>query len=444
MAIREYNVDRHDFATSVERKVYDFILEYAKANRNKTPDYRTVIEKYPDFYYREGVTDSYRYMVQELKSFAAKRGVLAIFEGHPNDKGKPTKQTFEEILNEKDGNVAIDLLITELENVRMKTGVRSSIGTDIKRDAERIIAEYESRKSGESFKVWDSCFPTINEASGGYVSSNVYVFYGKSGRGKSATTLREALYMAEQGATVLIWSMEMGWYEVLARIFTMYSQSIGNVATAEINGVNMDVGFNSRDIRHGSLGETFEERFIDFIRNINKLLPGNIIVRGVDDDDFNDRSLRALEADIIQTEADVVLVDPFYYLDYEANTSKKTGGDAENTSKKLRRLAGTLDVVMMAITQADEKDEAEDEDGNRELRLPKRSEVLKTKQLLQDAALLVAIDTNYMEGRGLVGLNKGRDGGEGEVSEIMYLPQYGIVQEIAVDDMAIMDLVNQL
>lgn len=443
MAIREFNVDRSDFSTEVEREVYDFIKEYAKSNRHQTPDYRTVVEKFPDFYYREGVTDSYRYMVQELKSFAARKGVSDIFAGHPDDRGRPTEPTVEDILNEKDGNVAIDVLISKLEEVKMRTGVRGKIGTDVKKDAEKIIEAYKDRKDGNSFKVWDSFLPTINKATGGYVSSNVYVVYGKSGRGKSAVSLMEALFLATQGAKVLIWSMEMGWYEVLVRLFTMYSRVLGNVATAEIQGVDMDVGFNSREMRHGDLPEDFEEKFFEFVRSLNDTLEGEIIVRGVDDDDFEDRSLKAMESEIIQTEADVVLVDPFYYLDYEANTSKKTGGDAENTSKKLRRLAGTTDVTVLAITQADETDEAEDDEGNRELDLPKRKDVSKTKQLLQDAALLIGVDTDYRDGRGIVGLNKGRDGGEGEIAEIIYLPQYGIIKEIELDVSQAMELAQQ-
>src|SRR5699024_35860 len=299
---------------------------------------------------------------------------------------------------------------------------------------EKIQEEYERRKAGESYRAWDSFLPMINEAAGGYVSSNVYVVYGKSGRGKSAVTLMEAIHLAMQGANVLIWSMEMGWYELFVRIFTYYSRIIGDVATEEIKGVNMDVGFNSSDIRHGNLNEDFEEKFFEFIKEINTLLDGNIIVRGVDDDDFNDRSLRALEADIVHTEADVVVVDPFYYLDYERNTSKTTGGDAANTSKKLRRLAGELDVVTFAITQADETDEQIESAGEREVKLPQRKEVAKTKQLLQDAALLIAVDTNYLDGRGLVGLNKGRDGGEGEEQEIIYLPQYGIIEPLTLDE----------
>lgn len=442
MAIREFSIQESDFSTKVERDVFRFITDYAKHNGQRTPDYRTVIEQNPDFYYREGVTDSYRYLTKEIKSFAAKRKIGDMFAGYPDERGKPTTDTVEDLVNSKDGNEAIDDLISRLEYIKMGTGVREKVGTDLKKDADKIKDEYFRRKAGESHKVWASFLPFINDATGGYVSSNVYVVYGKSGRGKSAITLEEAINLADQGANVLIWLMEMGWYEGLVRIFTSYSRRKGNIAAAEINGVNMDIGFNSRDIRHGKLGEEYEKMFLEFIRNINELMPGNIIVRGVDDEDFNDRSLRQLESDIIQTEADVVIVDPFYYIDYERNTSKTTGGDAANTSKKLRRLAGTTQTVIFAITQADETEEETDDDGNRELDLPKRKDVSKTKALLQDAALLIAVDTDYRDGRGLVGLNKGRDGGEGSATEIIYLPQYGIIKEISLDEQEAFELVE--
>lgn len=441
-AIREYAVEKSDFATKPEQQAYGFITDYAKTNGGRTPDFRTVIEKVPEFYYREGVTDSYRYLVGEIKSYAAKRKVADMFAGNPDEKGRPTQQTAEGLINSKDGISAIDDLISELESIKLGTSVRDKIGTDLKRDASKIREEYMRRKSGESFKVWESFLPFINKVTGGYTSSNVYVPYGKSGRGKSAITLMEALNMARQGATVLIWAMEMGWYELLVRLFTYYSRLVGNVATAEIQGVNMDIGFNSGDLRHGNLAEGFEDKFFEFLEQINDLLDGNIIVRGVDDEDFEDRSLRALESDIIQTGADVVVLDPFYYMDYEANTSKTAGGDAANTSKKLRRLAGTTQAVVFAITQAEETEEQKDDDGSRELKLPERKDTKKTKQLLEDAAMLIAVDTNYQDGRGLVGLNKGRDGGEGESAEIIYLPQYGIIEELSIDEAQMMGLVD--
>lgn len=426
MAIREFSIEKSDFTSQAERDAYEFITDYAKLNRNQAPDFRTVVEACPDFYYRDGVTDSYRYMARELKSYAAKREVADMFAG----KSGPS---VEETINGNDGNKAIDDLISRLESIKIRTGVRESVGTNIKTDADKIKAEYDRRKAGESYTVWKSFLPMINDAAGGYVSSNIYTVYGKSGRGKSAITLMEVINLAQQGATVLIWAMEMGWYELFVRIFTYYSRMVGDVATAEIQGVDMDIGFNSRDMRQGKLPEDYEEKFFAFIRKINELMPGNIIVRGVDDDDFNDRTLKAFESDIIQTGADIAVLDPFYYLDYEKNTSKTTGGDAANTSKVLRRLAGSTQTVVFAITQADESDEKQDDDSSRELVLPQRKDVKKTSQLLEDAALLIAVDTDYRDGRGLVGLNKGRDGGEGEQSEIIYLPQYGIIEEITID-----------
>lgn len=443
MAIREFSIEKSDFPSKAERQAFEFITEYASTNRNKAPDYRTVIEAVPDFYYREGVADSYRYLAKELKSYAAKRAVADMFAGNPDDRGKPTQATVEEIINGKDGNLAIEDLISGLESIKMRTSVREKVGTNLKLDGDSIKAEYLRRKAGESYRVWNSFLPIINEAAGGYVSSNVYVVYGKSGRGKSAVTLMEAIHLAMQGATVLVWSMEMSSYEMFVRIFTYYSRLIGGVATAEIQGVNMDVGFNSADIRNGSLNDDFEERFFDFLGQLNEKLDGNIIVRGVDDEDFNDRSLRALQADIIQTEADVVVVDPFYLMDYERNTSKTAGGDAANTSKKLRRLAGTTQVTIFAITQAEETEEQKDDTGSREIKLPQRKDTKKTKALLEDAAMLIAVDTNYLDGRGIVGVNKSRNGGEGEEQEIIYLPQYGIIEPLSLDESELLEAIGE-
>ncbi|MGN9387461.1 hypothetical protein, partial [Enterococcus faecium] len=89
---------------------------------------------------------------------------------------------------------------------------------------------------------------------------------------------------------------------------------------------------------------------------LNTVLEGSITIRAIDDEDFIDRSVRALERDIVESEADVVIVDPAYYMDYEKNTSKTNGGDAAATSKALRKLAGRTKVVMHVITQAEEDD----------------------------------------------------------------------------------------
>jgi replicative DNA helicase len=435
-ALTRFGITEADFITEGERKAYRFIVDYAEQH-GRAPSYATVEGECAEFTYIPAVEDSYEFLARQIKSNAAKQAIIELFNGQPGKEPLATKK-FEEL----DGQSYLDWLISEIERVKMRTDVRNKVGTNLKTDIDKFKAEYERRKSGESFRVWKSRFPFINNAIGGYVSSNLYVVYGKSGRGKSAITLEEGVEMAMQGATVLIWLMEMGWYEGAVRIYTSVSSRIG-VSVTELNGVDMDAGFDSRDLRHGKLPEDFERSFMEFLDGINGIIPGNIIIRAVDDDDFSRRNLRQLEADILETNADVVIIDPFYYLDYEKNTSKTAGGDAAETSKKLRRLAGKTKTVIFAITQADEVDEKENDDGNRELRLPKRSEVKKTKALLEDAALLIAVDTNSQEGRGLIGLNKGRDGGEGEWREILYLPQIGVIREMDTGEVAVSQFTSQ-
>ena len=433
-ALLRFNVSEADFQTQGERKAFRYVMDYAEKHRGQAPTAEMVANEVPEFQPDFNIEASYDYLAKNLKDRAAEREFIELMNGRidPETNRQVQEPQLEKrfIEAQKSGDMGkfFEWLTGQAESLKMRTSVRNSVGTDIKRDIDKFKAEYENRKAGESFRIWRSKFDFVNKAMGGYVSSNVYVIYGKSGRGKSAVSLEEVTNCAMQGANVLIWSMEMGWYEVLVRLYVSISGTMG-VTTATLDGVDMEAGFNSRDVRQGKLSDEFEAGFMEFLDRLNEIIPGNITVRAVDDEDFGSRTLRDLKSDIIETKADVVLVDPFYYLDYEANTSKTAGGDAANTSQKLRRLAGHTKTTIFALTQADEDDEKETEDGARELKLPQRKDVKKTKALLEDAALLIAFDTNAKEGRGLIGLNKGRDGGEGEVAEIIYLPQIGVVKQ---------------
>ncbi|MDF1511170.1 DnaB-like helicase C-terminal domain-containing protein [Robertmurraya sp. DFI.2.37] len=420
-ALTRFGITERMLPTEGDRQVFRFINDYATQNRGQAPSYATVAAECPDFVYSPQVGDSYEYLTRKVKEQSAMLEFVKLAEN-----GLPQK--FDE-LGRKDIFSLFDWLQSEVESIKIRTNVRETLGTDLRTVGEKFMSEYDRRKAGESFRLWKSKFDFINRSVGGYVSSNVYTVYGKSGRGKSVVTLEEALEAATQGANVLIWAMEMGWFEVWVRIFVSLSGRQG-VTTANTHGMDLSAGFDSSEVRYGKLTPEFETAFRFFVDTINEQIPGNITVRAVDDEDFNNRTLRQLEADILATKADVVVLDPFYYLDYERNTSKTAGGDAAETSKKLRHLAGRTQTVIFAITQADEGKQTEDEEGNRELQIPAREDVKKTKQLLEDAYLLIGIDTDYKQGRGLIGLNKGRDGGEGEVGEILYIPSVGVVREL--------------
>lgn len=415
--LKKHHVEPSHFISEADRQAYDFILKYEREN-GATPSYATVVTEFPNFFYSPGVDDSYTYLTRKLK------GESAVSE-FVNFVGSGE---LERMVNEHKANPSemFDEIKKRMESIDNRTSVRDNIGTDIKNGSDQYLAEYDRRKEGKSFKTWKSKFEVIGE----YVSGNMYTIYGKSGRGKSIISLEDCIYMAQQGANVLVWSMEMPTFEVMTRAYVSLSGDAG-ITLVENAGIDMAAGFDANDVRNGRLGEEFEAAFRDFVQSINDILPGNVIVRGVDDPDFHTRNLRALEADIIATEADVVLVDPFYYLDYERNTSKTAGGDASNTSMLLRRMTGQLSVVTLALTQAEEDDEqSEDEDGNREIVLPKRKAVKKTKQLLEDATILIPVDTDYKQKLGKVGNNKGRNGGEGDVCEILYMPQYGVIKSL--------------
>jgi replicative DNA helicase len=427
-ALTRFGINERHLPTEGDRQAFRFITDYSEKNRGQAPSYAEVTAQCPDFVYTPEVGDSYEYLTKEIKKHSAKVQFAELVNGKLSEQ-------FEKV-GQKDIFSLFDWLQSEVESIKINTNTSSKVGTDIKTDGAKFLAEYDRRKAGESFRIWKSKFPFINEQVGGYVSSNVYTVYGKSGRGKSVITLEEGIEAAMQGANVLIWAMEMGWFEVLVRIYVSVSARQG-LTTANMNGIDLAAGFDSSELRYGKLSEEFETAFRFFVDTLNDHIPGNITVRAVDDEDFYNRDLRALEADILETKADVVIIDPFYYLDYETNTSKTTGGDAANTSMKLRRLAGKTHTVIFAITQAEETTESKDDDGSRELALPERKDVKKTKQLLEDAYLLIGVDTDYKQGRGLIGLNKGRDGGEGISAEIIYIPQVGVVKEPEMGEAAV-------
>ena len=102
--------------------------------------------------------------------------------------------------------------------------------------------------------------PYLNEEGGGYASGNFYVLFAKSGRGKSVFALREALEFAMQGATVVYYGLEMDYYSILTRLYSMLSAKLRKT-TLTVEGNKVEAGFGTKELRHGNLAEDFEESF---------------------------------------------------------------------------------------------------------------------------------------------------------------------------------------
>lgn len=406
--------------SDVDRNTYRFISEYAEQNGGKAPSYANVVASVEGFEYVPEVSDQYTYLARQIKDYSAQQAVIGWFKDG----------TFERKLNEMGGEKFIsEWLLNEAESIRMRTSVRQTVGTNVKTDGADFLEEYIGRKEGTSFKLWKSKFPLINEQIGGYFSGNMYTWYGRSGRGKSVFTMEEIIEAAFQGANVLVWAMEMSRFEWMARAYSTISARVSDTME-KVDGIDYEVGFENRALLTGKLSEGYEAGLRIFIEKLasGEVMPGNIILRAADDSDFTQRSVTQLEADIQMTNADIVLIDPIYLMDFDANTSRTAGGDVANTSKMIRRLAGTYKAVIHVVTQAEEVRDDTDDEGNRELRPPKRAEIKKTKAVLEDAANTFGIDS--MNGEGIIEIGKGRNGGEGTQINVIYLPNFGIVKQM--------------
>lgn len=415
----EYDIKASDFVTEAGKKGFEFIKEYYETY-NKTPSTVLLLDNVDDFPYTPS-NDDYGYLAKMTKNWSV--GVTMA------DYSAQMQANFDKY-SQTDMIKFIEMTMQDLERLKTRASISSKIGTSVK-DIDNYKDEYLKRKEGKVSQVWQSKFPTINNEIGGYTCGDMYTWFGKSGRGKSTITTAECVYAARQGAKVLIWTMEMAKFEVISRIYSMLSADLGKVSIT-IDDLEYVGGFANSDLRKGKLSGEMEEDFFKMLSEINNDIKGEIFIRAVDDEDFYDRNLARLKSDIQNTKADIVMIDPFYYLDYERNTSKTSGGDAANTSIKLKRLAGQMQVVIHVITQADEVQEKSSDD-DRELVTPARKDVKKTKQVLEDATCLFAIDTNYKQMRGLISIQKGRNGGEGTNIDIIYLPNYGIIKEATVD-----------
>ncbi|MET3658470.1 AAA family ATPase [Sporosarcina psychrophila] len=412
--------------SDVDRATYKFITEYAAENAGKAPSYLIVAASVEGFEYLPEVSDAYTHLAKKLKEYSALQMIVAMLQRKSDSDYSP----FERALNDLGAERFInEWLPAQVSGIQAKTNVMQSVGTDIKTQGADFLAEYLDRKAGTSFKLWKSKFPRINDQIGGYFSGNMYTWYGRSGRGKSVFTMEEIIESAFQGANVLVWAMEMSRFEWMARAYSTISARISDTIE-KVDGVDYEVGFENRALLTGKLSEGFEAGLRIFVEQLAKgeILPGNIVLRAADDSDFINRDTKQLESDILTTKADVVLIDPIYLMDFDANTSRVAGGDVANTSKRIRRLAGTEKAVVHVVTQAEEVRDDTDEEGNRELRPPKRAEIKKTKAVLEDAANTFGIDS--LDGEGIIEIGKGRNGGEGTQINVLYLPNFGIVKEM--------------
>ncbi|MBA4542872.1 hypothetical protein H1164_08155 [Thermoactinomyces daqus] len=447
-AFVQYGITEEKLTTKTEREIFNFIDEYITRN-GETPTPEEIAVKFEGFVYTP-TNSSFDVLAEEINQNHAKNELIRLIQGRINAEDEfEKKENLNDLLNKKSGFELIDLLQKQLEQIKTETLTQKKVGLSLTEDYDWFFEEYENRKQGKSFKVWESKFPKLNRVlGGGYVSGNLYTFYGRSGRGKSIIMLEEAINAAVHGAKVLYWGLEMIAFEMFCRAYASLSsrqklfrgsltdeqlqQIFGNsdeiLEQIREVGMDIDAGFPQKELMMTKLSDDLFVLLREFAKSLNDIIPGKLIFKTVDMKAFKDKSIKALHADIIQTKADFVVVDPVYLMHREFNTSRTAGGDLAKTVVALRELAGITQTAILTATQADEVDEEENENGVRELKPPKRKDVKKSSEIRDGSSYVIGLDT--IDGRGILVPRKARSGGEGERIEIIFLPNYGIVREL--------------
>lgn len=416
-ALAKYNIKRSDFPTPGEREAYDFIVKYASENGGAAPSYATFSANVQKVMYLPEVTDSFEYLAGELKDANGKRE-LAEYINSPE-----FTQSYASLPTE----AFINSLTDRLSRIKMetRTGVLEKVGNSFSDLAVMFGHEYEQRKLGKSFKLWRTPFESLNDEIGGLYSGDVYGIMAESGRGKTYLSAAIIDALLRQGANVLVKSYEVKWYSWMARLLSI-ATAHEEVLTDE-RGVK--VGVPNKGLLSGVLDVDIESYVLEFATKINDYYPGNLILQAKGDGELT-RTLDELDRELTDhPEIDVVVIDPFYGLAdvYGRNSNKTTGGAAEQAARRLEAIIGAHDVVGIYTIQANtEKQETED-GAVREIKLPKRDQVKTTKAVLEIATNLFVFDA--VNGLGKIGIEKGRNGGEGIVIELLALMDYGVLRE---------------
>ncbi|MBJ6364211.1 DnaB-like helicase C-terminal domain-containing protein [Paenibacillus sp. GCM10012307] len=414
-AFTRFGITREYFVTAAEKSAVDYVFSYADTNGGRTPSYATFAAENPDVMYIPDVTDEFTFLAREIKDSYGKRQFAELVN-------KEVAGMYETMRSDE----LISALQERLEAIKIGTSVRESIGKTLAELKDEFRAEYDKRKSGKSFRLWKTPFRALNEQIGGLYSGDVYGIMAESGRGK--TYLSEVIVdeLLRQGAKVLVKSYEVKGYPWLSRLISIITAREGALTSEELA---VKIGLPNKAVLSGKLDGDIEAYFFDILAALDTYYPGKLYLQAKSDAGLT-RTLDDLDRELQAEDVDAVVIDAFYNLDdvYGRNANKTAGGAAEQAARRLERIIGERDVVGIYTIQARTEKSDESDEGERELRLPGRERIKTTGALLDITTNLFAFDS--VNGNGKLGVEKGRNGGEGFTIDLIALMDYGVLREL--------------
>ncbi|MCY8348072.1 DNA helicase [Bacillus haynesii] len=416
-ALLRFNITAEDLPTEGERKALRYITEYAEKHGGQAPTAEMVANEVPDFQPDFNIEANYEYLAEKLRKQAALREFVDIAEKELPERFSQAQDNPEELFS---------WLTEKVESLKIRTNVRSSIGRTLSEIKESFRDEYKKREEGKSFRIYKTPFPTLDNEISGWFTGDIYGIMGESGRGKTYLVCRILDSLLRQGANCLVKSFEVKEYTFISRLISIATA----VDEVLIDELGRKVGIPNKAILSGKLDDVVREKFFEVLELLDSYYPGTLYFQGKSGSELT-RSLADLERELSTGKIDAVFLDPFYGISdvYGKNVNKTAGGAAEYAATRFENIVGDYDVVGFYTVQATVDKKEVSENGSRELRIPTREKVKTTSRLLDIATNLIGFDSVSKEGIAGIGIEKGRNGGEDFILELIALFDYGVLRE---------------
>ncbi|MEC0756475.1 DnaB-like helicase C-terminal domain-containing protein [Bacillus haynesii] len=416
-ALLRFNITSEDLPTEGERKALRYITDYAEKHGGQAPTAEMVANEVPDFQPDFNIDANYEYLAEKLRKQAALREFVDIAEKELPERFSQAQDNPEELFS---------WLTEKVESLKIRTDVRSSIGRTLSEIKESFRDEYKKREEGKSFRIYKTPFPTLDNEISGWFTGDIYGIMGESGRGKTYLVCRILDSLLRQGANCLVKSFEVKEYTFISRLISIATA----VDEVLIDELGRKVGIPNKAILSGKLDDVVREKFFEVLELLDSYYPGTLYFQGKSGSELT-RSLADLERELSTGKIDAVFLDPFYGISdvYGKNVNKTAGGAAEYAATRFENIVGDYDVVGFYTVQATVDKKEVSENGSRELRIPTREKVKTTSRLLDIATNLIGFDSVSKEGIAGIGIEKGRNGGEDFILELIALFDYGVLRE---------------
>ncbi len=265
----------------------------------------------------------------------------------------------------------------------------SNAVSDYYDEMEKLLA------AGEGMVGWPTGFRALNDLLGGFQKSDLIVFAGRPGMGKTSWILTVALNLARHGARVALFTMEMGVEQMVQRL------------------ISMETGIRIQQLRTANLSAREHSRFTEAIGRISNLPIFIDDTPSITPTEMRTKSRR------LQHEygLDVIMVDYMQLMSAGKAYENNRVQEISYISRSLKGLARELSVTVLSTAQLSRAVE------QRQDKRPQLSDLRESGSIEQDADAVMFLyrdevynpDTTEFPNQADVLLSKHRHGPTGTI-----------------------------